>query len=94
MKNFTLLEINEMINKSLNRTLNLQQVMKMLKDIKGMDEKQANVYLKFWSTMQWFNERMNGKFAKRHTRMDVIVSCNEHKYAYIYFLLENVRCVK
>lgn len=92
--NFTLAQIETMIIKGTGRTINVQQRDRMLNDIKGMTEKDANSYLKLWSSMMWFNERMGGTRTKRCDRMYVIVSCNENKDAYINFLLSDVENTK
>ena len=84
--NFTLAQIETMIIKGKNRTLTVSEATKMLNDIKGMTEKQANIYLSFWSNMQWFKRIYNA-----NNPMYVIVSCNENKNAYIEFLLSDVK---
>jgi hypothetical protein len=94
MKNFTLAQITNMINKGTGRTINVQQRDKMLNDISKLNEKDANSYLKLWSSIMWFNERMNGKYSKRHNRMETIVSCKNNSDAYINFLLQDVENTK
>jgi hypothetical protein len=86
MKTFTLLEINEMITKGTNRTLTVSEAAKMLNDLKGLNESEANIYLSLWSNMQWFKRVYN-----TNNPMYVIVSCNENKNAYIEFLLSDVK---
>ena len=92
--NFTLPEIANMINKGTNRTLTVSEAAKMTKDIKGMNVSDVNTYLKLWSSLKWFNERMNGKYSKRHNRMETIVSCKNNSDAYINFLLQDVENTK
>ena len=94
MLNFTLTQIETMIIKGSNRTLSAKESAKMLNDIKGMTEKDANTYLKLWSSLKWFNERMNGKFVSNYNRMGVLVSCKENSDAYINFLADDVKRVK
>ncbi len=92
--NFTKTQIETMIIKGTNRTINVQQRDKMLNDINKLNEKDANTYLKLWSNIQWFNERMNGKYNSRNNRMGTIVSCKINSDAYINFLLQDVENTK
>jgi hypothetical protein len=94
MKTFTLAQIETMINKGTGRTINAQQRDRMLNDISKLNEKDANSYLKLWSSMMWFNERMGGTRTKRYNRMEVIVSCKINSDAYINFLLQDVENTK
>ena len=84
--NFTLAQINQMITKGTNRTLTVSEAAKMTKDIKGMNVSDANTYLSLWSNMQWFKRVYNAKYP-----MYVILSCNDNKYAYIEYLLSDVK---
>lgn len=86
MLNFTLTQINQMITKGTNRTLTVSEAAKMLNDLKGLNESEANIYLSLWSNMQWFKRVYN-----TNNPMYVIVSCNENKNAYIEFLLSDVK---
>jgi hypothetical protein len=86
MKNFTLSEIKTMFTKGSNRTLTTKESLKMLNDIKNMNVSEANGYLKLWSNIQWFKRVYNANYP-----MYVIISCNENKYAYIEFLLSDVK---
>jgi hypothetical protein len=92
--NFTKNEIIKMVTKGSNRTINAKESVKMLNDISKLNEKDANTYLKLWSSLKWFNERMNGKYSKRHNRMETIVSCKNNSDAYINFLLQDVENTK
>ena len=94
MKTFTLSQIETMIIKGTGRTINVQQRNRMLNDISKLNEKDANTYLKLWSSMMWFNERMGGTRTKRYNRMEVIVSCKINSDAYINFLLQDVENTK
>jgi hypothetical protein len=92
--NFTKNEIIKMVTKGTGRTINVQQRDKMLNDINKLNEKDANTYLKLWSSIMWFNERMHGKYTSRHNRMETIVSCKTNNDAYINFLLQDVENTK
>lgn len=91
--NFTLAQIEKMITKGTGRTLKVSESAKMLKDIKGMTEKQANTYLSLWSNIQWYN-RLGGNRVSRRNRMEVVVSCKMNAYAYINFLIQDVANTK
>ncbi len=92
--NFTKNEIIKMVTKGSNRTINAKESVKMLNDISKLNEKDANTYLKLWSSLKWFNERMNGKYNSRNNRMGTIVSCKNNSDAYINFLLQDVENTK
>ena len=91
MKNFTLAQIETMIIKGSNRTLSTKESAKMLNDLKGMNVSEANIYIAYWSTMQWF-KRINSN--GRTNFMYVCQSCKENKDAYINFLLSDVENTK
>jgi hypothetical protein len=91
MLKFTLLEIANMINKGNNRTLTTSEAAKMLNDLKGMDVSEANIYLAYWSTMQWF-KRINTN--NGINCLYVFQSCKDNKNAYINFLLSDVENTK
>jgi hypothetical protein len=94
MLNFTKNQIETMLIKGTNRTLTVSESQKMINDISKLNEKDTNTYLKLWSSLKWFNERMNGKYSKRHNRMETIVSCKNNSDAYINFLLSDVENTK
>lgn len=91
--NFTLAQITEMIKKGVNRNLTQKEANKMLNDIKGMTEIEANKYMVYWSLMQWFN-RINNNNPK--DCLDIWTSCRnlENKYAYLKFLVDDMARVK
>lgn len=91
MKNFTKNEIIKMVTKGSNRTLSAKESVKMLNDLSTINESEANTYIRYWSTMQWF-KRINSN--GRTNFMYVCQSCKENKDAYINFLLSDVENTK